>query len=236
MGYELIVGTQNVLHSNSPAEQAMDLRQLFAKTNLGFGQECYGFGFREGLRATRDHNLGMYRPTGWASSEPIFWDRDVLRGIRLLRGKYKCHDGVADLTPARGLVWRMLLHLDSGAEILAINKHPINGYAKNKPPAAKRRRLAKEDWRETDKEVDYLFDKLKPDFGILAGDLNARLDNLDRWFYPGNILKEDWQTGRGFPNGIDQVLVSRKGPARTTDRKTFAAKSDHKLRIAVVEW
>lgn len=232
---KIVVGTQNVLHSNNGRLQSEDLNNMFQKVDLGFGQECYGVGFIEGVRMRRQHDIGIYRPRGWASSEPIFHNRDVFRPAGP-KGKHKSHDGVAGLTPTRGTVWRLFEHIETSALVLAINKHPINGYAKDKPPAEERRKFAKIDWLEFSMLYDSLDKEYYPDFSILAGDLNARITNRDRWWYPGNILREDWEVGRGFQNGIDQILVSRQGPAHVTAKHTYPANSDHRLRTAVVSW
>lgn len=181
---------------------------------------------REGRELALIWNPGIWR------AEPFF-------GVRRISGS-----GPVKFTPPRHLIWQGLYHRPSGTRHLVYVTHVTQGYAKEGPDAppagAWRDEAAREALLRISATVaNHMAEQDAYGFHHLLGDLNARQNNRDEWWYPHPLLEAAFVRDTQ-PKSIDYMLHSHMAATNgLTVVKRYAVDkgidSDHPAQVKVVK-
>lgn len=203
----------NVFRKNSAATVEGDLHQLVRDHAADL------IAVNEASSATSDKGVDAFVDRiRWRAFQPreadelgILWNPDVWRaepqfGVRRISDR-----GPVGYLPPRHLIWQGLVHRPTGTRHLVYCTHITQGYAKDDPE------LPHGAWRDhaartallriAATTATHMAELDQYQHHHLLGDLNARQNNRDEWWYPHPLLEAGWVRDT-MPKSIDYVLHS----------------------------
>lgn len=235
----------NVFRKNPAATIESDLSELIRVHGVDL------IAVNEASSATSDPGVKRFvRRLAWHAYQPgeanelgILWNPDVWRaealfGVRRISGR-----GPVAYLPARQLIWIGLVHRPTGTKHLVYCTHITGGYAKDDNAG-----LSHTAWRDVAARqallrvaattAAHMAEHDEYRFHHLLGDLNARQNNRDEWWYPHPLLESGFVRDT-MPKSIDYMLHSHmaadaglKVVKRTSVRKGMD--SDHAAHLKTV--
>lgn len=192
------------------------------------------------------------RRMGWSEYRPkegrqlaLIWNPDIWRaepffGVRKLSDK-----GPVKYTPPTHVIWHGLYHRPSQTRHLVYCAHVMRGYAKEGADAPQPQAWLDEAARSgllrlLALSASHQLDQPGYAFHHLWGDLNARQNNRDRWWYPHPLLESLYERDT-VPRSIDYMLhshASTDAGLKVVKRYTVGSgggmDSDHAAQVKVM--
>lgn len=234
----IAVAVHNLCHDLNKADTADDLAKSAKHATVGLVCERSSDPARAAFSDFRDRDdIGAYVPDGGPGRDPIWWATETWQKIDGSAGWMKTHDGKEGVSPDRFVTWQGLTHRGSGARLLFVNTHAINGYAKSGPDAPGhqdyRDRSAKKHWNKTHDKVAKFADAGWHSV-VFGGDINCEWDDRGEPWYPGPKLDGLLRTPK---QGGILVCTCTKGSAAGDMRaESLNAKSDHDIKVTEFSW
>lgn len=210
----IVIGEYNVLRTNVADVVEEDLHQLEKDHDVQLLALC------EANSRSADRGVDSFvSRMAWSAYQPkeagelaLCWNPDLWRAVPFFGVKRLSDQGPVKFTPPRFVIWQGLYHRPSQTRHLIYATHLTQGYAKtgaDQPPAA--------DWRDTAARTallrlvaltaSHMVDQPAFRYHHLAGDLNARQSNRDRWWYPHPVLESLWERDT-VPPSLDYLMHS----------------------------
>lgn len=248
----IVMASYNVFRKNDAATVSGDLNTLHKRHNVELAalQEAHNDPDSGGTAG--DGVEDFTHRMAWSSYKPrearqlaIVWNPDVWRaepffGVRKLSDK-----GPVKYTPPTHVIWHGLYHRPTQTRHLVYCAHIMRGYAKEGPEAPQPQAWLDEAARSgllrlVQLSAAHQIDQPGYTFHHLAGDLNARQNNRDRWWYPHPVLESLYERDT-VPRSIDYVMhshASADAGLRVTKRYTVGdgggMDSDHAAQVKVM--